>query len=58
MGGAVRGFSYPLSVIFFESMYSHVNDVKWLPWSVPFEIDYLREEVRVLKYPLSLIFSN
>ena len=24
-------------------MYSHVYGVKWSPWSVPFEIDYLRE---------------
>ena len=55
MEGAVRGVSYPLSLnFFFESMYSHVYGVKWSPWSVTFEINYLREEVRVLKYPLSL----
>ena len=41
--GAVRGVSYPLSVNFFESMYSHVYGVKWSPWSVNFEINYLRE---------------
>ena len=49
----MRGVSYPLSVNFFESMYSHVYSVKWSPWSVNFEINYLREGVRVLKYPLS-----
>ena len=55
-GEGVRGLSYPLSLIYFENMYSHVYGVEWSPWSVPFEIDYLREGVRVLKYPLSLIF--
>ena len=43
MKGAVRGLSYPLSLIFFESMYSLVYGVKWSPWSIPFEINYLRE---------------
>ena len=36
-------------------MYSHVYGVKWSPWSVPFEIDYLREggcEFSKLPYPL------
>ena len=54
--GAVRGLSYPFSLILFESMYSHVYGAKWSPWSVPFKINYLREGVRVLKYPISLIF--
>ena len=40
--------------IFFESMYGHVYCVKWSPWSVNSEINYLREGVRVLKYPLYL----
>ncbi len=39
----MRSLSYPLSLIFFESMYSHVYDVKGLPWGVPFQMDYLRE---------------
>ena len=36
-------------------MYSHVYGVKWSPWSVPFEIDYLREgvcEFSNIPYPL------
>ena len=58
-GGHKGGGRYKVSVIpyplfFFESMYSHVYGVKWSPWSVNFEINYLREGVRVLKYPLSL----
>ena len=43
MGGGrceVLVVPYP---IFFESMCSHVYGVKWSPWNVPFEINYLRE---------------
>ena len=36
-------------------MYNHVYGVKWLPWSVTYEINYFREGVRGLKYSLSLI---
>ena len=40
----MRGHSHLFSLIFFfESMYSHVYGVKWSPWSVPFEINYLRD---------------
>ena len=52
-GRGVRGSSYPLSRIYFESMYSHVYGVKWSPWSVLFEIDYLREGGA--SYQISLI---
>ena len=57
-GKGVRGLSYPFSFnFFFESMYSHVYYLKWSPWSVPFEINYLREGGASFKYPLSLIFQ-
>ena len=58
MGGGRSEVSViPYTFFRFESMYSHVYGVKWSPWSVPFEIDYLREGVRVLKYPLSIFFE-
>ena len=53
-GGGVRSQSF-LILNFFESMCSHVYGVKWSLWSVPFEIDYLRErgcEFSNIPYPL------
>ena len=56
-GGGARSQLFLLPYLF-ESMYSHVYGVKWSPWSVPFEINYLREGLRILNIPYPLFFSN